>query len=84
MRAGATGRTDPVRYARPAASRRWHGWHHRGVGPPSQFDIADTIVVGVVVRLAEQLDWFPSIASPAVGDPNLASGPLELAASLPG
>jgi uroporphyrinogen III methyltransferase/synthase len=43
-----------------------------------------TIVVGVVVRLAEQLDWFPSIASPAVGDPNLASGPLELAASLPG
>ena len=38
-----------------------------------------TIVVGVVVRLAEQLDWFHSIARPAVGDPSLVSGPLDVA-----
>jgi uroporphyrin-III C-methyltransferase len=33
-----------------------------------------TIVVGVVVRLAEQLDWFHTTSNPTVGDPNLASG----------
>lgn len=38
-----------------------------------------TIVIGAVVDLAEQLDWFDGIASPAVGDPNLASGPLDVA-----
>ncbi len=38
-----------------------------------------TIVVGVVVRLAQQLDWFDGNSSPAVGNPNLASGPPDVA-----
>lgn len=69
MRTGATGSTDPVRHAQPAACRGRYGWQHRRAGSSGQFDIAGYHRGGVVVRLAEQLDWFHSIASPAVGDP---------------
>ena len=47
----------------------------------SQADLRSpvTIVVGAVVDLAERLDWFHSIASPAIGARDLAREPLDVA-----